>query len=135
MDKHRFQFMVRTPHEVALFLDNVRSVRVPAESGHVGLRPDVEPSVIAVEAGLVLAHTVEGHTVFVGTAGGLLLCDRVQVLLLTPLAVAGNDRDAIVSQLQAAISEPNEEMRARAMLGKLEEEILGEMRRVRAEAR
>lgn len=130
MDKRGFQFTIRTPHETALFLE-VRSVRIPTETGQVGLREHAEPTVIAVEPGLVLAHTMESETVFAGTAGGLLLCDGMQALLLTPLAVAGIDHDTIVQQLRAAVDEPNEEMRARAMLEKLEEEILGEMRRPR----
>ena len=47
------RFVVCTPHEV-VFDAEVRSVRVPTETGHVGIRPRMEALVLPVEAGLLL---------------------------------------------------------------------------------
>ena len=77
---------MRTPREVVLELD-VSSIRVPTETGQVGVRPRAEPFVLAVEPGLVLVRRDETYQ-FVGTAGGLLRCDGATASLLTPLAVS-----------------------------------------------
>lgn len=122
---------VRTPHEVVMEAD-ARSLRVPTETGQVGLRPRVEPLVLAVEPSLVLVRT-ESKTIFVGTAGGLLTCNGREVSLMTPLAVVGEDEQSIMDELERVLGEPNEEMQARAMLDRLEGRILGEMRRQRKE--
>jgi F0F1-type ATP synthase epsilon subunit len=124
----KLHFIVRTPHEVIVETE-ARSIRIPTESGQVGLRPQNEPQIIAVEAGLVLVHTAQNETRFIGTAGGLLVAERLRATLMTPLAVSGSDRESIMNQLQTALGEPNEEMQARAMLANLEEEIISEMRR------
>lgn len=122
------RFTVRTPHDVVLEID-ARSLRVPTETGHVGLRPRAEPMVLAVEASLILVRTDTGQGVtFVGTAGGLLTCDGLTATLLTPLAVAGDDEESIMQELETALAEPSEEMQARAMLGRLESQILSELR-------
>ena len=128
MPARTLHFIVRTPHEVILETE-ARSIRIPTESGQVGLRPQNEPQIIAVEAGLVLLHTEHDETRFIGTAGGLLVAERLRATLMTPLAVFGSDRNSIIDQLQTALGEPNEEMQARAMLANLEEEIISEMRR------
>jgi F0F1-type ATP synthase epsilon subunit len=126
-----FQLMIRTPHEVALE-SAVRSVRVPTETGHVGLRPRTEPCVIAVEPGILNARLVGDDAtseVFVGTAGGLLMCDRNTVTLFTPLAVVGDNETALVQQLDDLMRRPNSEMETRSAFSKLEGHILTEIRR------
>jgi F0F1-type ATP synthase epsilon subunit len=120
-------FIVRTPHAVAVEID-VHSIRIPTESGQVGLRPQIEPQIIAVEAGLVLVRNGPHDMRFIGTAGGLLVAEKVRATLMTPLALSGADRSSIMDQLQKALGEPNDEMQARAMLANLEEEIISEMR-------
>lgn len=119
------QFTVRTPHEI-VFDAEVRSVRVLAETGHVGIHPHMEPLVLPVEAGLVLVRTDDGIT-FVGSAGGLLSSDGVRVTLFTPLGVIGTDPVAIRHALDQALAEPGSEFAVRAKLGKLEGRILTEL--------
>jgi F0F1-type ATP synthase epsilon subunit len=121
------RLIVRTPHEV-VFDGEVVSVRVPTESGQVGLRSRMEAVVLAVETGLVLARTRAGMT-FVGTAGGLLSCDGAEASLLTPLGVVGGDAPAIREALDRALAEPRSELAVRAALDKLESRILTELRR------
>jgi F0F1-type ATP synthase epsilon subunit len=126
-------FIVRTPHEVVLDLA-VRSARVLTETGHVGLRPRMEGTVLAIEAGLVNvkpAGEASDVELFVGTAGGLLIADGQRVLLLTPLAVAGDDEVRIADELHQAMQEPSSEMEARTALSKLEGHIVNELRRER----
>ena len=123
-------FIVRTPH--ALIVDTeASSIRIPTETGQVGLRPRNEPQVIAVESGLILVRAKNAETLFVGTAGGLLICERNAATLLTPFAVSGKDRSSIMTNLQTALDGPSEEMKTRTMLAKLEDEILTEARRAR----
>ena len=86
MVRDLFRFVVRTPHEVVLDT-TARSVRVLTESGHVGLRPRIEPMVLPIEAGLVLVRKDEG-VMLVGSAGGLLSSDGRDATLFTPLGVA-----------------------------------------------
>lgn len=119
--------MVRTPREVVLELD-VSSLRVPTESGQVGLRPRVEAQVLAVEPGLVLVRQ-DGSFRFIGTAGGLLRCDGEQANLLTPLAVVGTDEDDLLAVLEHALAQPNIELEVRAILNRLQSNILRELRR------
>jgi F0F1-type ATP synthase epsilon subunit len=121
------RFVVRTPHEVVLDAP-VRSARVVTETGHVGLRPRMEPLVLAVEAGLVVLRTDNGVR-FVGSAGGLLSCDGANATLFTPLGVAGDDAAAVRAALAAALAEPGAEQKIRATLDKLEGRILTELRR------
>ena len=127
MAERRLHITVRTQHEV-VFEADVISLRVPTASGQVGMRPRAEATVLAVETGLVLVHTGD-RTRFIGTAGGLLTCDGVTATMLTPLAVVGDDEQAILKELERALQEPSEEIRARATLGKLEGEIVHELRR------
>lgn len=132
MPEQSIRFLVRTPHKTVIEI-HAKSVRLPTETGQVGLRPYTEATVIGVEAGLVLVQSAENQTRFVGTAGGLLTSERLEATLLTPLAVVGNDYGAILAELKSAIGEPNEEMQAREMLANLEEKILTEIRRGRRE--
>ena len=127
MAERRLHITIRTQHEVVFEADAI-SLRVPTASGQVGLRPRAEATLLAVETGLVLVQTGD-RARFIGTAGGLLSCDGVTATMLTPLAVVGDDEQAILQELERALQEPSEEIRARATLGKLEGEIVHELRR------
>jgi F0F1-type ATP synthase epsilon subunit len=127
MADRRLHIIIRTQHEV-VFETDATSLRVPTASGQVGLRPRTEATLLAVEAGLMLVHT-EGSTRFIGTVGGLLSCDGTTATLLTPLAVTGADAPTMLHALEGALQEPSEEMQARTTLGKLEGEIVHELRR------
>jgi F0F1-type ATP synthase epsilon subunit len=129
MADRRLHITVRTQHEV-VFEADATALRVPTVSGQVGLRPRAEATLLAVEAGLVLVHTGD-RVRYIGTAGGLLSWDGVTATLLTPLAVVGDDEQTMLAELERALAEPSEEMRARATLGKLEGEIVHELRRER----
>ena len=85
--------LVLTPHAVIAELD-VDGLRVPSDTGQVGLRPRGEPTVLAVEPGLALVRT--GTTLrFLGTAGGLVRSDGRSVLeaLTAALAIPDPERD------------------------------------------
>jgi F0F1-type ATP synthase epsilon subunit len=127
MAERLLHITIRTQHAVVFEVD-ATSLRVPTESGQVGLRPRAEATLLAVEAGLVLVKTGD-RTRCIGTVGGLLSCDGATATLLTPLAVVGDDEQTILAALDRALQEPSEEMRARATLGKLEGEIVQELRR------
>jgi F0F1-type ATP synthase epsilon subunit len=130
-DTDTFEFVVRTPYEVVM-QSSVRAARVLTETGHVGLRPRTEPTVLAVEAGVVNVQSVTDEKPaerFVGTAGGMMICDGHRITLLTPLAVIGYDEIAIANELDLVMNQPNSEMEARAALSKLEGRILSELRR------
>jgi F0F1-type ATP synthase epsilon subunit len=120
------KLIVRTPREVVLELD-ILSLRAPTATGQVGVRPRVEPLVLAIEPGLVLVRQDDGFR-FIGTAGGLLRCDGERASLLTPLAVAGKDEDDVLAALEQALAQPNVELEARATLSRLEGSILRELR-------
>lgn len=119
------QVTIRTPSETVVD-EPVVSMRVPTQTGQVGLRPRGEPNVLAVEAGLIVLKTRQGVR-YVGTAGGLLNSSRSASTLLTPLAVVGDDVESVSRQLDALLSAPNEEMELRRMLGRLEKRILQEL--------
>jgi F0F1-type ATP synthase epsilon subunit len=121
------RFTVRTPVEVVVDVE-VLGARVSTPSGHVGLRPRVEPLALAVEPGLVLLRSAEGTT-FVGSAGGLLSCDGRQATLFTPLGVVGPDAKTVREALERALAAPGAELQIRATLDKLEGRILTELRR------
>lgn len=126
MTERGLKLIVQTPREAVLELD-ASSLRVPTESGQVGVRPRVEALVLAVEPGLVLVRQDDSFR-FIGTAGGLLRCDGERASLLTPLAVAGTDEDYILAALERALAQPNIELEARAMLNRLQSSILRELR-------
>ena len=122
-----FRFIVQTPH--ATVLDTpVSSVRVLTESGHVGIRSQMEPVVLPIESGLLLVRTNDGVR-FLGSAGGLLVGDGHEVTLHTPLAVAGNDSAAVQRELNDTLASPDSELVVRRKLGRLESRILSELRR------
>jgi F0F1-type ATP synthase epsilon subunit len=121
--------VVRTPQEVAADLE-VGSLRVPGDTGQVGLRPRCEATVLAVEPGLVLAWTAEGLR-FIATAGGLLRCDGREAVLLTPVAVAGSEARAVRAQLDEALATPRAELELRRAIERLETGMLRELRRAK----
>lgn len=125
MSSQALHVIIRTPRETVVEED-VDSLRVPTQSGQVGLRPRCEPSVLAVEAGLILLRSTGGIR-YVGTAGGLLHTSGDSASLLTPLAVAGDDVESVSRQLDALLSAPSEEMEVRRTLGRLETRILQEL--------
>lgn len=130
-DDTTFEFVVQTPHEV-VWRSSVHAIRVLTETGQVGLRRRTEPTVMAIEAGVInVRSTIEdkGADHFVGTAGGMLICDVNRVTLLTPIAVVGRDEVGITKELQKVINQPNSEMGARAALSKLEGHIVSELQR------
>ena len=88
MDEETLRLVVRTP-QGGVFDERVTSLRVPTDTGQVGLRPRSEEAALVVEPGLALAASSDGLR-FVATAGGLLRCDGVEAVLLTPLAVVGD---------------------------------------------
>lgn len=126
MADRMFQVTVLTPHETMLEVEAV-SLRLPAETGQVGLRPGAEPTVLAVEAGLALIRTPD-RVHYVGTPGGLLRCDGKSAQLLTPFCVLGSAPREVAQSLREAVSQPREEMRARKALETLEERILSDLR-------
>jgi F0F1-type ATP synthase epsilon subunit len=122
---------VVTPHALVAELD-VASLRFPTETGQVGLRPRAEPAVFALEPGLVLARTPAGLR-YVATAGGLLRSDGARALLLTPLAVTGEDAADVRRRIDAALAAPDPGRELRRTIGGLEAGILRELRADRAE--
>lgn len=121
------RFMIRTPHE-SILDGNVQSVRIPTETGQVGLRPRQEPLLLAVEPGLLLLRS-DSAPRFAATAGGLLRCDRRQCLLYTPFAVLGDDEAEVLAALSRALATPDSELLARRQLGELEHRIVEELGR------
>lgn len=119
-------FVVRTPREV-VFEGPVRSARVPAPTGQVGLRPSGEPMMLAVEPGLVVIGAAEGQR-YAATAGGLLEAGRERATLFTPFAVVDARAEAVLEALDAALATPNSELSARRRLGELEQRIVQELR-------
>ena len=120
-------FVIRTPREIVLESDVV-SVRVPTESGQAGLRPRCEANVLAVEPGLVVIRLNE-RSRFAGTAGGLMHCDGKSASLLTPIAVVGDELDAVLEELDRTLSSSSAEQDVRMMLKRLEKNILEELQR------
>lgn len=125
-DPH-LEVVVRTPREVVAELA-ARSLRVPSDTGQVGLRPRYEPTLLAVEPGLVLAWTTDGVR-FLATAGGLLRCDGQRATLLTPLAVVGADAEDVRARLEEALASPRADLELRRAIERLETGILRQLRK------
>lgn len=119
--------VVRVPHAVVLN-ESVLSVRVPTDTGQVGLRPGAEAAVLVVEPGLVLLRRAEGERI-VATAGGVLRFQANTATLSTPLAVAGDDAAALRGELEEALRLPTAELELRTVLQRLEAGLLSELRR------
>jgi F0F1-type ATP synthase epsilon subunit len=126
MADETLRLVVRTPQGGA-FDEQVASLRVPSDTGQVGLRPRSEPAVLVVEPGLVLADTTGGLR-FIATAGGLLRCDGKAAVLLTPLAVVGESAEAVGSELEDVMGRPSPDLELRGVLQRLETGILQELR-------
>jgi hypothetical protein len=92
----------------------------------VGLRPHSEPTVLAVEPGLIVVRQ-DDLIRFAGTAGGLLHCDGAVAHLLTPVAVIGAALTTVLEALDRALAVPSAEQEARALLGRLEKNIILEL--------
>jgi len=127
------RLLVRTPQGDRLDA-RVTSLRVPCDSGQVGLRPRAEAAALVVEPGLVLAKTATGPR-FVATAGGLLRCDGEEAVLLTPLAVVGESAETVIGELERALETPSPDRELRSALQRLETGILQELRRTTAKHR
>ena len=125
MTRQLLRAIIRTPSETVV--DHyVAAIRVPTQTGQVGLRPRGEPTVLAVEAGLIVLRSDEGVR-YAGTAGGLMHTSADSASLLTPLAVVGDDVESVSRQLDLVLAAPSEEMEARRRLGRLETRILQEL--------
>ena len=133
MAERALRLTVLTPEGTA-FDEELRSLRVPADTGQVGLRPRMEPAALTVEPGLVLALE-PGRTRYLATAGGLLRCDGERAVLLTPLAVAGDEPGSVERRLAAALGGPSADLELRGRLGRLEAALLDELRRDRPATR
>ncbi len=120
------RFVVRTPHAEVLRRE-VWSLRVPTETGWVGLLPGAEESVLVIEPGLVVARS-GGMMSLVGTAGGVLRVEHDAVTLLASVAVAGNDARAVREALDALAGESSAEMELRRHIEALERGILAQSR-------
>jgi len=127
MPERTLRLCVRTPQQVVLDAE-VRSLRVPTDTGQVGLRPRAETAALDVEPGLVLANAPEGLR-FVATAGGLLHCDGREAILLTPIAVVGASAPEVRAALEAALAGASAELELRRLLERLELGLLDELRR------
>lgn len=129
MAERRLQLVVLTPHGRVLD-EAVSSVRVPTDTGQVGLRPRSEPAALVVEPGLVLVSTAGRPRRFVATVGGLLRCEGTVATLLTPLALAGDDAVKLQADLGEALAAPSTERELRAAIQQLQASILQEIRGV-----
>jgi F0F1-type ATP synthase epsilon subunit len=123
----RLRLVVRTPH-ASVINREVESVRLPTETGQVGLRARREPIVIAVEPGLILLHESSGNS-FASSAGGLMQVADNRAVLFTPYAVAGHSPEEVLEQLDKAMAAPDSELSMRRKLSELERHILQELAR------
>jgi hypothetical protein len=86
----------------------------------------MEAVILTVEPGLVLVHR-EHSSLFVGTAGGLLKCDGKVASLLTPLAVAAENQESVMRELQTQLSRPKAELEVRTTINNIQSSILTEI--------
>jgi F0F1-type ATP synthase epsilon subunit len=118
---------VRTPRGIA-FEASVRSLRVPTDSGQVGLRPRSEAASLGVVPGIILVREIDAER-YLASAGGLLRCDGREALLLTPVAVAAESAAAVRDALDAALSGARADLEVRRLLERLEHGIVQQLRR------
>jgi F0F1-type ATP synthase epsilon subunit len=121
------RLVVRTP-QGSVFDERLTSLRMPTDTGQVGLRPRSEAAAFVVEPGLVLAMS-RTRLRLIATAGGLLRCDGQEAILLSPLAVVGESADSVRSELEALLGVSRADLEVRAVLQRLETGILQEVRR------
>jgi F0F1-type ATP synthase epsilon subunit len=123
----QIHLVIRTPREV-VFNENVRGIRIPTETGQVGIRPAAEPMLLVVEPGLIVIRKGDGER-FAASAGGLFESGCQCCVLYTPFAVTGKQDTDVLAALDRAISTPHSELAARRRLGELEQRIVREIRR------
>lgn len=118
-------FVIQTPRD-RIFDGQVRAVRVPTETGQVGLRSRMEPMILAIEPGLMVIRT-DGEIRFAASAGGLLIIDRDESAVYTPYAATGLSGPELLAALEERLGTPEGELAARRQLGELERHILVEL--------
>ncbi len=119
------QLIVKTPQSVVIDTE-ASSIRVLTETGHVGIRPRMEDVILAIEAGLVIMNR-DDTPLFLGTAGGLLTCERSVVTILTPLAVSETSEEAVMRELQNQLERPSAELEVRTTINNIQTGILSEL--------
>jgi F0F1-type ATP synthase epsilon subunit len=119
------RLVIKTPHQTVLDI-RVAAIRVPTETGLVGIRPGGEPLVVALEPGLIVIRIASGER-FAATAGGLLESGRSQCTVLTPYAAVGNSEPEIEEALNRILATPSTEVVARRRLEELEQRIVKEL--------
>jgi len=112
------ELVVRTPHAEVL-RRSVTSLRVPTDTGSVGVLPGAERAVLAIEPGLAVAEDANGR-ILVGTAGGILRLEAARATLLSPLAIVGDDADTVRAEMGALSREPSADMELRRRIDMLE---------------
>lgn len=117
-------FRLRTP-EALVFDGMVRSVRVPVETGLVGIRPRSESLILAVEPGLIILRH-DGDTRFAATVGGLFEHAGWTATLFTPFGVVGEERE-VLEALDRVQASPEGDLAARRRLADLEGRIVREI--------
>jgi F0F1-type ATP synthase epsilon subunit len=120
------ELVIRTPREITLD-ERVSSVRVPSETGQLGIRPRGEPLLTALEPGLVVFR-MGAELRVAGTVGGLMMSDRDRCEIFTPFAVVGTE-DEVIAALEQQGRDPEPELEARRRLGELEQRIVREIGR------
>lgn len=119
------RLIVQTPSGVQVD-ELVQSARVVTESGHVGVRPRMETQILAIEPGLVLARLPESM-LYIGTAGGLMMCDGTTISVSTPLAVFADDEVKVIEELGRTLQKPSRELEVRNTIDRLQTSILNEL--------
>jgi len=125
--EHTLRLRIRTPHRSVVDRE-VKGVRLPTETGQVGLRARREMIVLVVEPGLLLIRE-NGRMTYASTAGGLLRMVDSEADLMTPYAVTGDTPDAVMADLEAQLAAPDSELAVRRRLGELEQRIMRELAR------
>ena len=116
---------IRTPHGMVLERD-VHSVRLPTETGQVGLRSNRESIVLVVEPGLIII-TLDGRTTYACSAGGLLRMSGKEAELYTPYALGGDSPESVMAELDRQLAVPDSDLAVRRRLGELEQRIMREL--------
>jgi F0F1-type ATP synthase epsilon subunit len=127
------ELIVRTPHAEVL-RRSVLSLRVPTETGSVGLLPRAERAVIAIEPGLVIARE-PARQLLVATAGGLLRVEPHVVTLLTAIAIVGQDPAGVKAAMDGLMSQPSAESELRRRIDTLERSLMSQSQRRDARGR
>ena len=125
MNAHTIHVTILTPVETVCEIE-ASSVRVPTTTGQVGVRPNAEASVLAIEPGLVRLISASG-TKYAATVGGLLRYGRNAAQILTPFAVVGDDVTQVNLKLDEFMATPSDAVNVRRTLGLLETRILQEL--------